>query len=126
MSKEQLRFEVFTKICMTNTEWERVKLFMEIEGLITETENAFEQLKTVIADYWKHEDEASKELKILMLMNNWHSPFETCTELVKRIETNEAFLKNMCKVHGETFRSIGYKAKSKDARELLNKVHLEK
>ena len=66
MSKERLRFEVFAKICMTNTEWEGVKLFMEIEGLITETENAFKQLETVISDYWKQEDEASKELKILM------------------------------------------------------------
>lgn len=124
MNKYKLmdRFSEITNIGLSVTEIEGVLLFMEIEELIKETENAYKQLKVCVSDYWKKEQDASKEIKILMLVNNWHSPFEVCNELVKRIETNETFLKNICKTQGTTFKKIGYSSKTKLARELLNKA----
>lgn len=92
---------------------------MKMEELIKETENAFAQLQGCIPSYWKLEADASRQTKFIMLVNNWHSPFEACHELVKRIETNEQMLKSICKANGTTLKKICYKAKSKDARALL-------
>jgi len=108
MDKRQKRFEEFTGICMTISEFEGVKLFMEVEELIKENKNAYEAFEKIINDYHAHEVEASAETKFLMLINKWESPFIACTELVKRIETNETMLKNICKVSGTTLKKIGY------------------
>jgi hypothetical protein len=117
--KMQERFEEFTGTCMTNSEFEGVKLFMEIEELIKENKKAYETLKRIINDYHAHEAEANTETKVLMLINKWESPFIACTELVKRIETNEAMLKNICKASGITLKKIGYTSVAGKANELL-------
>lgn len=49
----------------------------------------------------------------------WESPFIACNELVKRIETNEKFFKNICIASGTTLKKIGYTSIVKKARELL-------
>lgn len=117
--KRQERFEEFSGICMTNSEFEGVKLFMEVEELIKENKNAYETFEKIINDYHAHEVEASTETKFLMLINNWESPFIACTELVKRIETNETMLKNICKASGTTLKKIGYASVTGKARILL-------
>lgn len=117
--KQYIRFVELSGICITRKEFEGVKLFMEIEELIQETEKAFCSLKKIIGDYSAREEDAKTETKILMLVNKWTSPYIACTELVKRIETNEMFIKNICKVSGTTLAKIGYKTKSKEARELI-------
>lgn len=117
--KMQERFEEFTRTCMTNSEFEGVKLFMEVEELIKENKNAYEALGKIINEYHAHETEASTETKFLMLINKWESPFIACTELVKRIETNETMLQNICKASGTTLKKIGYTSVKGKARELL-------
>ena len=92
---------------------------MEIEDLIQETEKAFKTLKDIIGDYSVREEEAKTETKIIMLVNKWTSPYIACIELVKRIETNETFIKNICKASGTTLVKIGYKTRAKEARELM-------
>ena len=42
-----------------------------------------------------------------------------CTELVKRIETNETMLKNICKASGTTLKKIGYTSVMGKAMKLL-------
>lgn len=117
--KQYIRFVELAGICITRKEFEGVKLFMEIEELIQETEKAFCSLKEIISDYSAREENAKTETKILMLVNKWTSPYIACTELVKRIETNEMFIKNICKASGTTLTKIGYKTKAKEARELI-------
>jgi hypothetical protein len=120
MSKKQyIRFIELSGISITRKEYEGVKLFIEIEDLIQETEKAFKSLKDIIGDYSAREEEAKTETKIIMLVNKWTSPYIACTELVKRIETNETFIKNICKASGTTLVKIGYKARAKEARELI-------
>jgi hypothetical protein len=120
MNKKQYeRFNIFSGMVITTNEYEGVKLFMEIEELIKETQKAFNSLENIIGDYHSKETEAKTETKFLMLMNKWESPFIACNELVKRINTNEIFLKNMCKVNGTTLKEIGYSLLSKKANELL-------
>jgi hypothetical protein len=117
--KRQERFEEFSRICITNSEFEGIKLFMEVEELIKENKNAFEALEKIINDYHAHESGASTETKFLMLINKWEAPFIACTELVKRIETNETMFKNVCKARGTTLKKIGYISVAGKARELL-------
>ena len=120
MSKKQyIRFIELSGISITRKEYEGVKLFMEIEELIQETKKAFCCLKEIISDYSTREEEAKTETKIIMLVNKWTSPYIACTELVKRIETNETFIKNICKANGTTLVKIGYKTRAKEARELI-------
>ena len=119
MDKRQERFEEFTGICMTISEFEGIKLFMEVEELIKENKNAYGAFEKIINDYHAHEVEASAETKFLMLINKWESPFVACNELVKRIETNETMLKNICKVSGTTLKKIGYTSVTGKARKLL-------
>ena len=95
--KQYIRFIELSGLCITRKEYEGVKLFMEIEDLIQETEKAFKSLKNIIGDYSAREEEAKTGTKIIMLVNKWTSPYIACTELVKRIETNETFIKNICK-----------------------------
>ena len=117
--KQYIRFIELSGISITRKEYEGVKLFMEIEELIQETEKAFCSLKEIISDYSAREEDAKTETKILMLVNKWTSPYIACTELVKRIETNETFIKNICKASGTTLVKIGYKTRAKEARELI-------
>ena len=117
--KQYIRFIELSGISITRKEYEGIKLFMEIEDLIQETEKAFKTLKDIIGDYSVREEEAKTETKILMLVNKWTSPYIACTELVKRIETNEMFIKNICKASGTTLVKIGYKTRAKEARELM-------
>jgi hypothetical protein len=117
--KQYIRFIELSGISITRKEYEGVKLFMEIEELIQETEKAFCSLKEIISDYSAREEEAKTETKIIMLINKWESPFIACNELVKRIETNETFIKNICKASGTTLVKIGYKTRAKEARELI-------
>ena len=117
--KEYIRFCELSGIGITRKEYEGVKLFMEIEELIQETEKAFCSLKEIISDYSAREEEAKTETKIIMLVNKWTSPYIACTELVKRIETNETFIKNICKANGTTLVKIGYKTRAKEAREVI-------
>lgn len=116
---KEIRFIELSRIGITRKEYEGVKLFMEIEELIQETESAFCSLKEIISDYSAREEDVKTETKILMLVNKWTSPYIACTELVKRIETNEMFIKNICKASGTTLLKIGYKTKAKEARKLL-------
>ena len=120
--KQYIRFVELSGICITRKEYEGVKLFMEIEELIQETEKAFCSLKEIISDYSAREEDAKTETKILMLVNKWTSPYIACTELVKRIETNEMFIKNICKASGTTLTKIGYKTKAKEAEQFLKEV----
>ena len=101
-----------------------MELFCKVEELIKETEKAFSELQICIKDYGAKEEDASKEIKILMLVNDWHSPFEVCCELVKRIETNETALKAMCRSKKSSFKDIGYKPKAKEANHLLRAVSI--
>jgi hypothetical protein len=117
--KQYIRFTELSGIGITRKEYEGVKLFMEIEELIQETEKAFCSLKEIISDYSAREEEAKTETKIIMLVNKWTSPYIACTELVKRIETNETFIKNICKASGTTLTKIGYKTKAKEAMKLI-------
>jgi hypothetical protein len=117
--KKYIRFIELSGIGITRKEYEGVKLFMEIEDLIQETEKAFKSLKDIIGDYSAREEEAKTETKIIMLVNKWTSPYIACKELVKRIETNETFIKNICKASGTTLVKIGYKTRAKEARELI-------
>jgi hypothetical protein len=117
--KQYIRFIELSGISITRKEYEGVKLFMEIEEIIQETEKAFFSLKEIISDYSAREEEAKTETKIIMLVNKWTSPYIACTELVKRIETNETFIKNICKASGTTLVKIGYKTRAKEARELI-------
>lgn len=117
--KQYIRFIELSGISITRKEYEGIKLFMEIEDLIQETEKAFKTLKDIIGDYSAREEEAKTETKIIMLVNKWTSPYIACTELVKRIETNETFIKNICKASGTTLVKIGYKTRAKEARELI-------
>lgn len=116
---QYIRFIELAGISITRKEYEGVKLFMEIEDLIQETGKAFCSLKEIINDYSAKEENAKTETKILMIVNKWTSPYIACTELVKRIETNEMFIKNICKASGTTLTKIGYKTKAKEARELI-------
>lgn len=86
-----------------------------------ETERAFQTLEYIISDYSAREKEASIKTKFVMLINKWESPYIACTELVKRIETNESELKKFCKSNGTTFKKIGYISVSGKAREILQK-----
>ena len=49
--KQYIRFIELSGIGITRKEYEGVKLFMEIEELIKETENAFCSLNKIISDY---------------------------------------------------------------------------
>lgn len=69
-----------------------------------ETEKAFQTLEYIIRDYSAREKEASIKTKFVMLINKWESPYIACTELVKRIETNESELKKFCKSNGTTLK----------------------
>lgn len=117
--KAYIRFSEFSEIVLTRIEFRGVRLFMEVEEVIKETEKAFTSLKEIITDYSVREEDAKTETKILMLVNNWTSPFIACNELVKRIETNEMFLKNICKASRTTLAKIGYKTKAKEARKII-------
>ena len=117
--KQYIRFIELSGISITRKEYEGIKLFMEIEDLIQETEKAFKTLKDIIGDYSVREEEAKTETKIIMLVNKWTSPYIACIELVKRIETNETFIKNICKASGTTLVKIGYKTRAKEVRELM-------
>lgn len=113
------RFEELSGMAITNKQAEGVKLYMEIEDLINETKKAYKSFKNIISDYHAHEADAKTETKILMLINKWESPFIACNELLKRIETNEKFLKNICKASGTTLKKIGYTSIVKKAGDLL-------
>ena len=89
--------------------------------MIKETEKALQTLEDIIRDYSARETESSIKTKFVMLLNGWESPFIACTELVKRIETNESKLKNICKSNGTTLKKIGYISVSGKAREILQK-----
>lgn len=119
IDKQYDRFTEFSNMAMTNNEFEGVKLFMQVEELIKENKNAYEALKIIITDYHAHEREAKVKTKFLMLINNWESPFIACNELVKRIETNERLLKNICKASGTTIKKIGYSSLASKARAIL-------
>lgn len=113
------RYCELSGMVVTKDEFKGIELFMEVEEIIKETNKAYCILKSIIKDYHSHEEEASTETKLVMLINKWKSPFIACNELVKRIETNEQFLKNLCKTYETTLGKIGYKSLSKKARELL-------
>ncbi len=118
------RFCTFGDICLCYDEVDKLELFCKAEELIKETEKAFSELKICIKDYGAKEADASKEIKILMLVNDWHSPFEVCCELVKRIEANETALKTMCRSKKSSFKAIGYKPKAKEANDMLQSVSM--
>lgn len=115
------RYCELSGMVVTKDEFKGIELFMEVEEIIKETNKAYSTLETIISDYHSHEAKASTETKLVMLINKWESPFIACNELVKRIETNEQFLKNLCKTQETTLSKIGYKTLSKKARELLQK-----
>ena len=117
--KLSMRIGCFAGLSLTYQEVEGIIKVMDIEELINETERAFQQLKNCIDDYWKTESECSEETKLLMLINGWHSPFEACNELVKRIGTNETTLRNICKKCGTGFKEIGYAKIAREAEKIL-------
>lgn len=117
--KLQARLATFAGEVKTFGEMEGVELFLKIQNIIDETERAFKSLLVCLDDYSSLEKNASKETKIIMLMNGWTSPYIACVELAKRIDTNEALLKKLCKAKESTFREIGYTPKAKKANELL-------
>lgn len=65
------------------------------------------QCESLIEDYAGccdlHENECPADFKMLMLINEWHSPFIALNELLKRIDTNEMLLKR-AKKNGAEFK----------------------
>ncbi|MBR3197101.1 MAG: hypothetical protein IKF66_01220 [Methanobrevibacter sp.] len=118
-NKRYERYCELSGMGVTKNEFTGIELFMEVEEIINETNKAYSTLETIISDYHSHEAKASTETKLVMLINKWESPFIACNELVKRIELNEVFLKNICKANGTTLKKIGYEILSKKARDLL-------
>lgn len=76
---------------------------MQVERLITEIHQCEKILEEYVNCYDLHENKCPSSFKLIMLLNNWHSPFIAMNELLKRIDTNEMLLKR-AKKSGADFK----------------------
>lgn len=76
---------------------------MEVKQLIAEIQQCEKILEEYIYCYDLHENECPSSFKLIMLLNDWHSPFAAINELLKRIDTNEMLLKR-AKKSGADFK----------------------
>lgn len=76
---------------------------MQVEQLITEIQQCEKILEEYVNCYDLHENECPSSFKLIMLLNNWHSPFIAMNELLKRIDTDEMLLKR-AKKSGADFK----------------------
>ena len=63
------------------------------ESLKDEIIRAEANIRKYARCYDMHENECPADFKLIMLINNWHSPFEALYGLLKRIRDNETSLK---------------------------------
>lgn len=85
---------------------------MQVEQLIAEIKQCEKILEEYVNCYDLHEKECPSSFKLIMLLNNWHSPFIAMNELLKRIDTNEMLLKRAKKSGADfKYKSRLYKAK---------------
>lgn len=76
---------------------------MQVEQLIAEIHQCEKILEEYVNCYDLRENECPSSFKLIMLLNNWHSPFIAMNELLKRIDTNEMLLKR-AKKSGADFK----------------------
>lgn len=76
---------------------------MQVEQLITEIQQCEKILEEYVNCYDLRKNECPSSFKLIMLLNNWHSPFIAMNELLKRIDTNEMLLKR-AKKSGADFK----------------------
>lgn len=76
---------------------------MNAEYLTKEIHQCEKLLEEYVNCYDLHENECPASFKLVMLLNEWHSPFTALNELLKRIDTNEMLLKR-AKKNGAVFK----------------------
>lgn len=87
-------------------------------GLVEEIHRAETLLDEFIPHYWDKENETPDSLKIVMLLNDWHSPVIACEELLKRIDGNEGILRrNKIK-----FKDVNYSSRYAEYRLKLQEI----
>lgn len=72
-----------------------------MEKLIREIHQCEKLIEKYAKYYDSHEDECPADFKLVMLLNDWRSPFIALNELLKRIDTNEMLLKRARKSGAE-------------------------
>lgn len=90
---------------------------MTVEHLIKEIHQCESLIEDYAGCYDMHENKCPADFKMLMLINEWHSPFIALNELLKRIDTNEMLLKR-AKKNGAEFK---YKSRYREMCTLLKK-----
>lgn len=75
----------------------------KMEQLIKEIHQCESLIEKYASCFDLHENECPSDFKMIMLINEWHSPFIALNELLKRIDTNEMLLKR-AKKNGAEFK----------------------